>query len=397
MTAEPAPFDVGGPLPTGTTVLEASAGTGKTFTIAALAARYVAEGRADLSELMLVTFGREATNELRERVRERLVVGRARAGRPGRGPVRPGRRVLALLAGGRRREVAARRARLTARAGRVRRRHHRHHPPVLPADAGRARAWPATRDPDAVFVESVDDLLAEVVDDLYVRKYADHGTGSPAFSRAEALTVARRAVYDDQARLEPVDAEPGSTADVRRRFAAAVRAEVERRKRRRRLYTYDDMLTRLRRRAGRPGAGARRGGCGPATGWCWSTSSRTPTRCSGTSCGARSTAHATLVLIGDPKQAIYAFRGADVVSYLEATEAAGRHATLDPQLAQRRRRCCARWTPCSAAPPSATRGSRCTRSRPRTGAGGCRGAAGRRPAAAPGGAPRRSCRAASGT
>ena len=37
-------FDVCGPLPTGVTVLEASAGTGKTFTIAALAARYVAEG-----------------------------------------------------------------------------------------------------------------------------------------------------------------------------------------------------------------------------------------------------------------------------------------------------------------------------------------------------------------
>jgi len=37
-------FDVTGPLPTGVTVLEASAGTGKTYTIAALAARYVADG-----------------------------------------------------------------------------------------------------------------------------------------------------------------------------------------------------------------------------------------------------------------------------------------------------------------------------------------------------------------
>ena len=69
----PAAFEVSGPLPTGTTVLEASAGTGKTFTIAALAARYVAEGIPTLPELMLVTFGREATTELRERVRERLV------------------------------------------------------------------------------------------------------------------------------------------------------------------------------------------------------------------------------------------------------------------------------------------------------------------------------------
>ena len=62
------PFDVCGPLPSGVTVLEASAGTGKTWTIAALAARYVAEG-TPLKELLLVTFTRMATGELRDRVR----------------------------------------------------------------------------------------------------------------------------------------------------------------------------------------------------------------------------------------------------------------------------------------------------------------------------------------
>ena len=36
----------------------------------------------------------------------------------------------------------------------------------------------------------------------------------------------------------------------------------------------------------------------------------------------------TLVLIGDPKQAIYAFRGADVYAYIEAAQAAGSQATL---------------------------------------------------------------------
>src|SRR3954470_20507043 len=67
------PFDVCGPLPQDTTVLEASAGTGKTFTIAALTTRYVAEGVAELADIMLVTFGNAASRELRDRVRERLV------------------------------------------------------------------------------------------------------------------------------------------------------------------------------------------------------------------------------------------------------------------------------------------------------------------------------------
>src|SRR6202012_5853571 len=68
----PAEFDVCAALPSGVTVLEASAGTGKMYTIASLAARYVAEGRP-LERLLLVTFTRLATGELRERVRERLI------------------------------------------------------------------------------------------------------------------------------------------------------------------------------------------------------------------------------------------------------------------------------------------------------------------------------------
>ena len=54
-------FDVCGPLPTGVTVLEASAGTGKTYAIAALAARYIADG-VPLDEMLaaLPSFGAEA-------------------------------------------------------------------------------------------------------------------------------------------------------------------------------------------------------------------------------------------------------------------------------------------------------------------------------------------------
>ncbi|GAA4695467.1 exodeoxyribonuclease V subunit beta [Pseudonocardia yuanmonensis] len=317
-------FEVDGPLPEGTTVLEASAGTGKTYTIAALATRYVAEGIAELPELMLVTFGREATQELRERVRERLGAterGLA-AGVPSADPV------VRLLQQGPPEEVAARRARLRAAlaqfdAATIATTHQ--FCQQMLAGLGVA----GDSDPDAEFVEHVDDLLTEVVDDFYVRKYAAPGAGRPDFDREEALALARRAVGDPQARLEPADAGPSSAAGVRYSFAKAVRGEVDRRKRARRLFSYDDMLTRL--------AGAL----------------RDPVR--GEAARARLRArysvvlvdefqdtdpvqweilrrafhgHVTLVLIGDPKQAIYAFRGADVVSYLAAAQEAGALRTL---------------------------------------------------------------------
>ena len=45
-------------------------------------------------------------------------------------------------------------------------------------------------EPDAEVVEDVGDLLDEVVDDLYVRKYMDRGR-SAAITRAEAMQIAR--------------------------------------------------------------------------------------------------------------------------------------------------------------------------------------------------------------
>ncbi|HEX8630175.1 MAG TPA: UvrD-helicase domain-containing protein, partial [Catenuloplanes sp.] len=320
-------FDVHGPLPTGTTVLEASAGTGKTFTIAALAARYVAEGTARLPELMLVTFGRAATAELRERVRERLVDVERDLAEPKRARESDDS-VLALLADVDDTEVDHRRRRLRAAL----------------ADFDSATiatthqfcqrmriglGLAADGDPDAVFVEDLDDLVSEVVDDLYLRKYASPGAAAPDFDRPKAVEIARAAVGDFQARLEPGDAAPGGAADLRYRFAGAVRDEVHRRKRQRRLYGYDDMLTGLAAALTDPVRGP--AGC-----------ARLRERYSvvlvdefqdtdPVQWNILRTAfhgHTTLVLIGDPKQAIYAFRGADVVSYLTAADAATTHATL---------------------------------------------------------------------
>ena len=111
MTGALPAFRADGPLPTGVTLLEASAGTGKTHTIASLVARYVAEGMP-LQELLVVTFTRAATSELRERVRARLLEAEAALDQAAAGFAVGDDEVLALLATGTPEELAARRERI---------------------------------------------------------------------------------------------------------------------------------------------------------------------------------------------------------------------------------------------------------------------------------------------
>lgn len=66
-------FDATAPLPDGTLLLEASAGTGKTYTITSLVLRAVAELGIELEQLLVVTFTRAAAAELRGRIRTRLL------------------------------------------------------------------------------------------------------------------------------------------------------------------------------------------------------------------------------------------------------------------------------------------------------------------------------------
>ncbi len=61
------------PLTPGINLIEASAGTGKTFTIAMLVARFVVENDIPIDKLLVVTFTKAATEELKDRIRKRLV------------------------------------------------------------------------------------------------------------------------------------------------------------------------------------------------------------------------------------------------------------------------------------------------------------------------------------
>ncbi len=69
---EVADFDLDGDLPTGWLLLEASAGTGKTYALTALVARYVVEQDLRTEQLLMVTFTRAAAAEMREKTRQQL-------------------------------------------------------------------------------------------------------------------------------------------------------------------------------------------------------------------------------------------------------------------------------------------------------------------------------------
>ncbi|GLY14412.1 RecBCD enzyme subunit RecB [Kineosporia sp. NBRC 101677] len=322
------PFDLFGELPEeATTMLEASAGTGKTFTIAALVTRYVAEGLARMDDLLVVSFSRESTRELRERVRERLVSARDGLALADPSMIDPNDRVLVHLAD-------------TVDEARRRRRLERLEIALAAFDAATVTTihgfcqqvlttlgTNGDHDPGTVLVEDIGDLVREVADDLYLRKWGFPGAGTPDLGQAEFHQLAIDAVAE-AADLVP-DPGVGGTPGLRARIAQAVRAEVERRKRRLGVFGYDDMLTRLAGTLTDPQSG-------PAA--CrrlreryrfvlvdefqdtdpvqWEIIRR-PFH-----------GHSTLILIGDPKQAVYGFRGADVQAYLNAFESAETVRTL---------------------------------------------------------------------
>src|SRR5262249_48710887 len=57
----------------GTQVIEASAGTGKTYTITSLVVRLVTEGRLGIEQVLAVTFTNAAAAELAGRIRSRVL------------------------------------------------------------------------------------------------------------------------------------------------------------------------------------------------------------------------------------------------------------------------------------------------------------------------------------
>jgi len=70
------PFDILAAPLSGTNLIEASAGTGKTYTIAGLYLRLIVEKRLRIDQILVVTFTKAATEELKQRIRSRLLEAR---------------------------------------------------------------------------------------------------------------------------------------------------------------------------------------------------------------------------------------------------------------------------------------------------------------------------------
>ena len=196
------PFDLLGPLPADrvTTVLEASAGTGKTFALAGLVTRYLAEGAATLDEMLLITFGRAASQELRERVR---------------GQIRDAAEALARPAAATDNEIVAHLR--TGSPADVEQRRDRLRDALADFDAAtiatthqfcqlvlKSLGIAGDTDSGVRLVEGLDDLVAEIVDDLYLARFGQD-RDDPVFSRAVALTIAREVVANPGAELRPTE------------------------------------------------------------------------------------------------------------------------------------------------------------------------------------------------
>lgn len=319
-------FDPAGPLPTGTVVLEASAGTGKTHAIAALATRYIAEGTVTVEHLAVISFSRVASEELRSRVRERFrrsaaVIEAAVNAAP-----------LSGLDATDTALVAAEPAVLQERLERLR---------AAMAGVDSAGIMTihqfcqtmftelgvlASEDPEATLVEDLSPLLEEVVADLYLARYA--ALSDRPFDLATAHQLARAAAIQlPTAALTPHDA--GPVAQERLAFATAVREEMDRRKRALGIFSYDDQLLRLsaslQGATGQAGAERLRRRCRVVLVDEFQDTDPVQWGILRDTFAGR----VPLVLIGDPKQAIYAFRGADVNAYADAVQACDERYSLD--------------------------------------------------------------------
>lgn len=299
----------------GISVVQASAGTGKTYVVTSLAVTAIADGRP-LNEILLMTFSRAATGELRSRVWERLVTVESEVQRCLDSGVGPVDEVAVDL-------CSASEEIVRARHGRLRR-------AIADFDAATITTlhgfchdvlghlgFLGDLDREVAFIEDTRDLIEAVVDDLLVQRF--HHSVDFRLDQDEARSIARAVTTHSHADIVPEPTQQGLAHFRRARFARAIRQRIEARKRELSVMGYDDLLLRLdeclrdhRRDDVRSRLQERFGFVVVDE---FQDTDTVQWSILDNGFGDSDT---TLVLVGDPKQAIYSFRGADVEAYLAA-------------------------------------------------------------------------------
>jgi exodeoxyribonuclease V beta subunit len=309
-------FSLTDPLPEGRVAIEASAGTGKTYTLAGLVVRYIAEAQVPVDELLIVTFTRAAAAELRDRVRTRLTEAVAALNGAPDAPLDDD--VFALLA---ETDRYGRRDRLeravvdfdTATITTI----HGFAQQVLTM-LGSA----APGDLDATLVNDTNELVDAVCADVLASEsVADPSTVDqlPELDKLRKLVI--KVLGNPGIGVIPGPDETDSTpkAARTRRLLDRVVTEAERRRRAAGALSFDDVLTQLRDALGKSPAAldVLRRRFRIALIDEFQDTDPVQWEIFATLFG-EAAGNTSLVLVADPKQAIYAFRGANVHTYLEA-------------------------------------------------------------------------------
>ncbi len=323
------PFDLTAPLPHGRLRLEASAGTGKTYAVAALVTRFIVEEGVPVGALLVTTFTRAAAQELRDRIRARLAETAALLAHDTPQSTPPEDSLLAWLddAAGAQRSL------------------------------WRQRAQAALADIDAATIDTIhaacrrvlllagrqvaleehpghtDTLVAEVVNDLLVTEGLQRAVALPE-KRLAALV--RTLLANPLAQLvlpsAAVDGEGPSQEALDQLVQCASRAVAEVRARSRDRVSFDGLLQAAYDTVTRPDAAE----------LCEQLARRFPVAIVDEAqdtdplqwgivdalypadTAGRPSAWRALVVVGDPKQSIYSFRGADVAAFTRAGAGAQR-------------------------------------------------------------------------